>query len=180
MIKTKHAKKICREDITLIKNYEQAITDESQIWDCHHINELTFTRQELIKQNMYYYRPANELVFLTRSEHKKLHLTVCAGADEYKQKLSESLKGRKFSDEHRRNISESNKGQTPWNKGSKLKPLSDEHKRKISEYRKGKPSGMKGKHASEETKRKQSEAQKRRWNNYATTNHVRKNKAHIA
>ena len=158
MIKTKSVKKLCREDITLIKNYEQAITDESQIWDCHHINELTFTRQELIKQNMYYHRPANELVFLTRSEHKKAHLTVCAGADEQKRKLSESLKGRKLSDEHRRNISESHKGQTPWNKGRKLEPLSDEHKRKISEYRKGR------KH-SDETKRKMSEASKRRWNN---------------
>ena len=126
MIKTKHAKKICREDITLIKNYEQAITDESQIWDCHHINELTFTRQELIKQNMYYYRPANELVFLTRSEHKKLHLTVCAGADERRRKMSESLKGRKrkpFSEETKRKMSEARKG----------RKFSDETKRKMSE-----------------------------------------------
>jgi len=38
--------------------------------------------------------------------------------------------------------------------------LSEETKRKISEALKGKPSGMKGKRATEETKRKQSEAHK--------------------
>jgi len=40
------------------------------------------------------------------------------------------------------------------------KHLSEETKRKISEALKGKPSGMKGKRATEETKRKQSEAHK--------------------
>lgn len=35
-----------------------------------------------------------------------------------------------------------------------MRQFSDEHNRKISEYRKGKPSGMLGKHHSQETKKK--------------------------
>jgi len=36
---------------------------------------------------------------------------------EVRQKISERLKGRKFSDEHRQKLSESMMGRTPWNKG---------------------------------------------------------------
>lgn len=122
----KFCKKYCREDISLIKNYEKAITDETQTWHCHHINELTFTVKELIKMNMYYDRPASELVFLTVQEHRNLHYTVCAGADERRRKMSESLKGRKrkpFSEETKRKMSEARKG----------RKFSDETKRKMSE-----------------------------------------------
>ena len=59
-----------------------------------------------------------------------------------KNKISESLKGRKKSEEHRRNISEAQKGRT----------FSVETRKKISE-------GNKGKKRSEETKRKRSEAE---------------------
>ena len=96
MISNKRVKRYCREDISLINNYDKAIADKSQIWVCHHINEITFTRQELIKQNMYYNRPANELVFLTPAEHRKLHLTICAGADEWKLKHSKAMKGNDY------------------------------------------------------------------------------------
>ena len=105
MINNKQAKKYCREDISLIKNYEQAIADETQTWDCHHINELTFTKQELIKQNMYYNRPASELVFLTKSVHRKLHQTVCAGAKEWKVNHSNALKGKKHTEEWKLKLS---------------------------------------------------------------------------
>lgn len=43
-----------------------------------------------------------------------------------KARISESLKGRKLSEEHKRKISESNKGK-------KIGPFSEEHKRKLSE-----------------------------------------------
>lgn len=120
MINSKKVKKYCREDIFLINNYEQAINDKEQMWDCHHINELTFTRQELIKQNMYYNRPSSELVFLTKSDHNKLHETVCAGANERNNKISNSLKGKKHSDERRRNISKGLEGRPKSEFGRKF------------------------------------------------------------
>lgn len=85
--------RFCRDDISLIKNYEQAINDTENVWDCHHINELTFTKKELIKMNMYYKRPASELIFLTKKEHGLLHTRVCAGHEEWKRKNKENHKG---------------------------------------------------------------------------------------
>lgn len=93
MITIKNAKRYCRDDISLIKNYDKAIADTTQTWECHHINELTFTSKELKKMNMYYNRPASELVFLTKAKHKKLHYSVCAGAKEHKRKIGEAHKG---------------------------------------------------------------------------------------
>lgn len=92
MINIKCVKPFCKDDISLIKNYDKAINDNTKTWDCHHINELTYTKNELIKMNMYYNRPACELIFLTRSEHNKIHLTICAGAKERKQKQGETSK----------------------------------------------------------------------------------------
>ena len=69
---------------------------------------------------------------------------------ETKRKLSESAKGRQFSEETRRKLSETKKG----------KQLSEETKRKISEANKGKKGYWYGKQLSEETKRKMSEANK--------------------
>ncbi len=93
MINFDKVKKFCRDDITKIKNYELALNDETKTWDCHHINELTFTKKELIKMKMYYNRPAYELIFLTRKEHKLLHTRVCAGSEEISKKISNSTKG---------------------------------------------------------------------------------------
>ena len=148
----------------LIENYDKAVADNTQTWDCHHRLEthnsdgekrfVDISRTELIALNMYYDRPPEELIFLTSAEHKSLHNK----SEEKKRKISEAEKGRHLSEEWKRKISEAHKG----------KHLSGEHKRKISEAHKGKPtwnkgtyeSGMKGKHHSEETKRKMSEAQK--------------------
>jgi hypothetical protein len=65
-------KMYCREPIENIKGYKESI-DSQDRYVCHHINELTFTRAELIKMNMYYNRPASELVLLTVLEHVHLH-----------------------------------------------------------------------------------------------------------
>lgn len=69
---------------------------------------------------------------------------------ETKQKLSESHKGKQFSNERRKHISESLKG----------KVLSEEHRKHIGEAMKGKASWNKGKQLSAEHKRKLSEAKK--------------------
>lgn len=65
-------RKYCREPIQNIKGYKEALNTNGR-YVCHHINELTFTMPELIKMNMYYNRPASELILLTASEHSKLH-----------------------------------------------------------------------------------------------------------
>ena len=79
MINEKHAKWYCSEDISLIENYQQAISDEERTWDIHHRSECDsegrtlFTKKQLIEMNLYFNRPASELVFVTRSMHWKLH-----------------------------------------------------------------------------------------------------------
>lgn len=112
MIKEKNVKMYCCDDISLIENYNEAINDKEQTWHCHHLNEDKFSRNELIKLNMYYNRPANELIFLTLYEHNKLH-----------KKFNNNFLGKCHSDDTKRRISESHKG----------KCLSEEHKRKIKE-----------------------------------------------
>ena len=62
----------CREPVENIPGYQEAIKNPGR-YVCHHINELTFTRDELKKMNMYYHRPASELRIMTRSEHQKWH-----------------------------------------------------------------------------------------------------------
>ena len=145
----------CSEDITTIQNYEQAVADQTQIWICHHKLGIDkhMSRKQLIAANLYYNRPAIELIFLTRSEHIRIHMIgndITKGrhlSEQHKRKLSiagkgkkrtietrtnisNALKGRTFSDEHRKKISEARKGKKPWNTG---KTLSDELKKMISE-----------------------------------------------
>ena len=78
MICENAVRKYCCEDISLIENYDKAINDNTQTWHCHHRLEIELnkSRQELINLNLYNNRPANELIFLTNSEHKALHNTT--------------------------------------------------------------------------------------------------------
>lgn len=80
-------------------------------------------------------------------------------SDATKQKMSEALRGEKnpnfgkhHSEEHRKKLSDANVGKTPWNKG---KRLSEDHRKKLSDAHKGKC-------FSEATRKKMSEAQRRR------------------
>lgn len=71
------------EQIEQIENYEFAKKDNFDGWNIHHRLEthnsdgekrlVNLSRDELIALDMYYNRPASELVFLTASEHMKLH-----------------------------------------------------------------------------------------------------------
>ena len=76
MIYFKNVLKFCCDDISLIENYDKAINDITQTWDCHHHLEieLNLTVKELIKRDLYYNRPASELIFLTKGEHSRIHL----------------------------------------------------------------------------------------------------------
>lgn len=80
-------------------------------------------------------------------------------SEETRKRMSQSLKGRPFSEEHRRNISEARKGKSSWSKGVSF---SEEHRRNISESHKGKVTWNKGKPHSNETRLKISESKKGR------------------
>ena len=79
MINERYAKSYCSEEICLIENYQEAISDEEKMWDIHHRKECDsegrtlFTSKQLIDMGLYYKRPASELIFVTRSMHCKLH-----------------------------------------------------------------------------------------------------------
>ena len=152
----------CKDDLFLIENYKKALND-AEVWDCHHRLEthdsdgrkrlLEISRKELIKLNMYWDRPANELIFLTREEHYKLHQKNFMA----KSKTLESLN--KISKEHI--------GRKWFNNGIKQKyvrrcpegyvkgmlPISEETRFKISLGNKGKKRTVEQrKHYSEATK----------------------------
>lgn len=82
MICIQTIKKFCKEDPSMIENYDKAIADNTQTWHCHHRDEIRTlpsgikvyrSKQELIENGRYYNCPANELIFLTNAEHIKLH-----------------------------------------------------------------------------------------------------------
>ena len=112
----------CNDDITQIENYELAINDNTQTWECHYRRETDegLSVKQLVEQNLYFHRPTNELIFLTKAEHTRLH----------NHNRQSGMYGRKHSEETKRKQSESHKGITTWNKG---KNLSEEHKKHLSE-----------------------------------------------
>lgn len=174
--------KYCK-DYGNIENYEKALADNFVGWHCHHRLEthnsdgerrlVDISQKELKALGMYYNRPAEELIFLPRSEHEAFKKGRHHSA-ETKKKLSIINKGEKnpmygkhLSEEHKNRLSEVNKGNTyakgkpAWNKGKKM---SEEFCRKNSESHKGIQAGEKhpmyGKHFTEESKKKMSDAKK--------------------
>ena len=75
MINLRNAKRFCCDDIKKIENFLQAATDTSITWDIHHRLEEETPKSKLIEDDMYYGRPASELIFLTPQEHHLLHAT---------------------------------------------------------------------------------------------------------
>lgn len=116
MISYKLAKTYCKDDISLIENYLEAVSDTTQMWVCHHRKEITNkkTKRELITGNEYYNVSASDLIFLTISDHMKLHGENMS--EEHKAKISEAttgennpMFGKNHSEESRRKISETRK-----------------------------------------------------------------------
>ena len=125
MIDKKRAIKYCKNDISMIENYDKAIADETQVWHCHHRRETIYSRSGLIEIGEYYNRPACELIFLTSLEHKRLHNLGKHLSEETRQKLSEAQKGennplfgKHHSAETRQKMSEAQKGKNHWTKGT--------------------------------------------------------------
>lgn len=127
MISESSAKQFCKDDINKIENYEQAINDKDNLWDCHHRLELTMdgefahTRNELKRFNMYYNRPYFELIFMKQNEHRRLHLTGRKLSEETKLKMSKSQKGKVVSNETKQKISLNMKGKQHSEFGKKFK-----------------------------------------------------------
>ena len=98
MINEKYAKSYCSEDISLIENYHEAISDEKKMWDIHHRRECDsegrtlFTKKQLIDMNLYFKRPASELIFVTRSMHNKLHREIRSNGG----KIARKIVGKKY------------------------------------------------------------------------------------
>lgn len=173
-----HARGYCSE-VEQIENYEKAKLDNFKGWHCHHRLEthnsdgqerLVFiTSKELKALGMYYNRPPEELIFMTSSEHLKLHTSGTHNAfsgkhltdehkrkavatrmkngsykhsEEYKRKMSERLKGEKHPLYGKHRSEETKRKLSEANKGKKRPSFSDEHKRKIGEANKGKLKGM--------------------------------------
>ena len=119
MISKRSAKAYCRDDISLIENYDKAIADKTKVWDCHHRRETIYSAKELIEIGEYYNRPACELIFLTPSNHRRLHNLGKHPSEESRKKMSEAKKGennylfgKHHSAEARKKMSEANKGNT--------------------------------------------------------------------
>lgn len=142
-----YSKCYCRNP-ELIENYDKAVADTTQMWECHHRLEtytsdgerrlVDITMEELITLDMYYHRPAEELIFLTAEEHTSLH-----------------KKGKHHSEEALKKMSDTRKGERNPMYG---KHHSEEAKRKNAEAHKGEKSSWYGKHHSDETKIKMSES----------------------
>lgn len=86
----------CSSDGKDIENYDLAMADTSQTWEIHHRRGEFTSREDLIKKRLYYGRPSEELIFLTRSEHQKLH--------------KKGKKRKPFTAEHCENLSKSRMG----------------------------------------------------------------------
>lgn len=100
MICITRVKRFCNQDISQIENYDKAINDRTQTWQCHHrLEELGFTVDQLKYLNLYYGVPADELIFLTIKDHTKLHMI----GNQY-------AKGWKPTDERREQMSKQSTG----------------------------------------------------------------------
>lgn len=113
----------CKDDVSKIENYEQAMNDKEHVWHCHHRLELTLdgefahSRAELQRLGMYFKRPYFELIFLKSAEHRKLHNSSLP--DKTRAKLADSAKrnwtGRHHSEESKTKMSKTHMGHKGYN-----------------------------------------------------------------
>ena len=127
------------KDYENIENYWKAAADNFVDWVCHHRKGENISRNKLKALGLYYNRPAEELIFLTESEHNSFHGKRKKHSEEAKKKISEAHIGKKHS---------------------------EKTKKKLSEINKGENNPMYGKHYSEEMKNRHKEAMSgRHWYN---------------
>ena len=137
MICLRYVKRYCKE-YWLIENYQQAVNSDER-FDCHHRKEIdeNLTRKQLVDMGLYWNRPADELVFLKRSEHFSIH-----------SKLKKNMLGKRHSQKTKDKISKANKNPSKETRDKisyARKHESEETKRKRSEAAKGHTTWNKGK-----------------------------------
>lgn len=137
----RNIRRIC-EEYWLIENYEKAVNDKTQVWECHHRLEIQddkiLSYKELMDSGLYWHRNPEELIFLTKSEHSKLHKSKENLKRETREKYSQRskgkptwIKGKKHTEGSKQKMREA------WEK-RKLTPVSEETRQKLSESHKGK------------------------------------------
>jgi hypothetical protein len=103
------AHRYCREDLSLVENYAEALADNTRTWHIHHRDEIRVlpsgmvarrSIQDLIDAGRYYNCPANELIFVTPELHNTMHF----------RGGSSPMKGKHWSPEMRRHLSRMNAG----------------------------------------------------------------------
>lgn len=168
-------KQYCCEDFSNIEGYKEALENPNIEYHCHHRLEIqedkVLSVKELKELNLYYNRPASELIILTKQDHLKLHSKArhreyTEGRKQYFKRphVDKELASRHkseawdydkhFTTETRKKISEACKGEKNGFYGKKH---SEESKQKMREYAKNR------KPISEETRKKMKEAQLERW-----------------
>ena len=143
----------CSEPLEQIENFKAAEAENFAGWCLHHRLEIQpdgtrMSVQELKDKDLYFHRPASELVFMRNGEHRMLHNignTYMKGhkhSEESRHKNSLAHRGKHHSAETCQKISEAMKGENNPFFG---KHHSEESRKKIAEALKGKSNSTKGK-----------------------------------
>ena len=90
MINEKNAKLYCKDDISLIENYDIAVNDKTRRWVVHHRRGTIYSKEGLIEIGEYYKRPAIELIFMLEEEHDRFHNAGKHLSKESKDKIGEA------------------------------------------------------------------------------------------
>ena len=90
-------KQYCKGDYTKIENYYKALSDTKQMWDIHHRAETDENKsmKQLKEEGRYYNVLPNDLIFLTRYEHNKIHQIDRSTSNETRKKQSIAKIGNK-------------------------------------------------------------------------------------
>lgn len=92
----------CKDEPSEIENYELAKADNFEGWVIHHRDEIKVlpsgikvirTSEDLIESGRYFHCPANELIFMKRNAHLKLHSNNMS--DTHKLNISKGVAGHK-------------------------------------------------------------------------------------
>ena len=91
--KIKACRKYVRDGkIELIENYEKADAANFEGWCIHHKLEVTLdgeyalSKKDLIRHDMYLNRPPYELIWMTKSDHMKLHSRINNNFTDYNRR----------------------------------------------------------------------------------------------
>ena len=155
----------CCEDISLVENYQAAVADTENFWECHHRLEIQgpFINSPALldKCGMYKKVPAWQLIFLKQSDHRVLHGEN--RSETTHMKLSTSAKATFARPETRAKMSASQKiaQNTPEVRAKKSASLKVSLNR--PETRSKMSSSLKAACARPETKARRSASQKAYW-----------------